>query len=273
MTPQIITQSPQTAPSPSTPGLQSPCPHGGRHKGPPKLPRDSERGSPAPGSCLSPSPSAAFTVVAIKCQLLGVRNNKHCNSAQSQHPLRVSEAVRPVTGRLRGPATPPASALSAPSVNRDGDRVAVALGQRMKGCRGMGAACSLPPNPAHRPRWDCTDKGAPNLLPIPARAGGALGAAHRAPNAAWSADTWLGLGAGQRETFSLIPRGICLGEPTPESPRDVGSAAKGTRVCQPEAGGQGTWAGQKEAKATSTHLQCSRRTQDPDERSSRSTRQ
>lgn len=44
---------------------------------------------PLPLSWLSPSPSAAFTVVAIKCQLLGVRNNKHCNSAQSKHPLSV----------------------------------------------------------------------------------------------------------------------------------------------------------------------------------------
>lgn len=138
-----------------------PVPTGRGAKGPlcPQTAQGQPEGLPSarllPLLCLSPSPSAAFTVVAIKCQLLGVRNNKHCNSAQSQHPLRVSEAVRPVTGRLRGPATPPASALSAPSVNRGGDRVAVALGRRMKGCRGMEAACSLSPslpNPTHRPR-------------------------------------------------------------------------------------------------------------------------
>lgn len=142
--------------------------------------------------CLIPSPSAAFTVVAIKCQLLGVRNNKHCNSAQSQHPLRVSEAVRPVTGRLRGPATPPASALSAPSVNRDGDRVAVALGQRMKGCPGNGSCLSLSPKPTHTPRGRIAQIRSSHLLPIPANARGALGAAHKAPSAVWGAHTCLG---------------------------------------------------------------------------------
>lgn len=189
----------------------------------PKLPRDSERGLPSarllPLLCLSPSPSAAFTVVAIKCQLLGVRNNKHCNSAQSQHPLRVSETVRPVTGRLRGPATPPASAVSAPSVNRDGDRVAVALGQRMKGCRGMEAACSLSPSlpTPHSPRGRMAQIRSSHLLPISGNARGALGAAHKAPKAAWGVGPSGAQGWAKRELLpgpkENLPRGAHPREP------------------------------------------------------------
>lgn len=228
-TPQAINQSPQTAPSPPAGGFHNPspsCPRGERGKGPSARPQTAQgqrAGLPSarllPLLCLSPSPSAAFTVVAIKCQLLGVRNNKHCNSAQSQHPLRVSETVRPVTGRLRGPATPPASAVSAPSVNRDGDRVAVALGQRMKGCRGMEAACSLSPSlpTPHSPRGRMAQIRSSHLLPISGNARGALGAAHKAPKAAWGVGPSGAQGWAKRELLpgpkENLPRGAHPREP------------------------------------------------------------
>lgn len=104
-TPQAINQGDRALPEGNCPQrihgrfpqpLRTLSPRGRGAKDPPpvpKVPRGSERGSPPPGSlpllCLSPRLSAAFTVVAIKCQLLGVRNNKHCNSAQSKHPLSV----------------------------------------------------------------------------------------------------------------------------------------------------------------------------------------
>lgn len=229
-TPQAVNQSPQTARNPPAGGFHNPspsCPRGERGKGPSARPQTAQgqraglpRARLLPLLCLSPSPSAAFTVVAIKCQLLGVRNNKHCNSAQSQHPLRVSETVRPVTGRLRGPATPPASAVSAPSVNRDGDRVAVALGQRMKGCRGMEAACSLSPSlpTPHSPRGRMAQIRSSHLLPISANARGALGAAHKAPKAAWGSGPLSGAqGWAKRELLPCpkenLPRGAHPREP------------------------------------------------------------
>lgn len=57
----------------------------------PKLQGSGAAGGEGPPASLlaQPQPLAVFTVVAIKCQLLGVKNNKQCNSAQSKHPLSV----------------------------------------------------------------------------------------------------------------------------------------------------------------------------------------
>lgn len=144
--------------------------------------------------------------------------------------------------RLGEPATSPALAISAPSVNRDGDRVAVALGHRMKaaGEWKLPAASypSFPRGPtSHTPRGRIAQIRSSNLLPISANGRGALGAAHKAPNAAWSVDTCLGLRAGQRVAFCHPPRRFCLGDTDPERQRDIGSVTtQGTRAYQPEAG-------------------------------------
>lgn len=50
----------------------------------------------------------------------------------------MSEIVLVVDKAIRGTCSlSPGLTISAPSVNRDGDRVAVALGHRMKGCQYM----------------------------------------------------------------------------------------------------------------------------------------